>query len=294
MPKDTKSAIAAAKAAGYSDSEIQSYMMKSGFGMQEQAQQQATQSLKEKITKGPEAQGQDLMASLSGHSKYPSSEADAGKQLRQTTAGYAGAVAPMYVPGPGKGNLLVQIAKGAAIGGGLGATERAVSRAGQGQLPDVSGTLKAAGTGAALGGIAAPLSEIPGVNRYLRGTKIGRMVMPEAAAAGEEASLAGKVAQGTQATPNIESAYKDAGLYTPYSSAQETGMWHAGQGATPSPYETELGSLTQRMRAAGVLPESAAGRKMVIDDAINNFRPAPGQGSSLVDPTTFGKGYKPR
>lgn len=52
------------------------------------------------------------------------------------------------------------------------------------------------------------------------------------------------------APANVEEAYRRAGLHTPYSSAQETGTWHAGQGAIPSPYETDVQSLASRMRSA--------------------------------------------
>jgi hypothetical protein len=72
---------------------------------------------------------------------------------------------------------------------------------------------------------------------------------PEAAAgaAGAAEAAAPEAAAGAE---DVNAAYRRAGLHTPYTSAQETGTWHAGQGAIASPYESEVQSLTQKMQAA--------------------------------------------
>lgn len=73
---------------------------------------------------------------------------------------------------------------------------------------------------------------------------------PTTSSSGVGATITSRGSSPTASASSIEDAYRRAGLYTPYSSAQETGTWHAGQGAVPSPYETDIQSLVSKVRSA--------------------------------------------
>jgi hypothetical protein len=195
-----------------------------------------------------------------------------GGDVTAGTVGAATAVLPFAPGAPGAiagaaGRGLTAM-EGAKYGGGLS------SSLGLGKLP-----------GQIVGGVGGALA--PEAIQKMGGPLISKIASalgrsaPEAAAGAEAAGAA---------APNVEAGYSKAGLYTPRSSAAETGMWHAGQGAAPSPYETDTQTLLQKLREAGVTPESEQGRDILMQ-GYGRARPLR-QGSALVDPTTFEKGYK--
>ncbi len=101
----------------------------------------------------------------------PASPEEARKGLTKATRDYAGVELGLYsmgIPGPGKAaSLPLQIAKGAAIGGGTSAGLYAANRGIHGELPDISGTAIAFGTGATIGAIAESFLQVPGVRRAI-------------------------------------------------------------------------------------------------------------------------------
>ena len=67
----------------------------------------------------------------------------------------------------------MQILKGGGYGAGVGALEHELSNAWRGELPDLAGTLKAAGTGGLFGAVAGPALNIPVVQNMLRSVPYG-------------------------------------------------------------------------------------------------------------------------
>ena len=94
--------------------------------------------------------------------------------------------ATMMIPGPGAGGrLATQVVKGGLYGAGVGALGHAGNRIIHGELPDLEGTAKAAGTGGLFGAILNPISNVGGVRAGLRSVPFLRRYLPEAEDAAE-------------------------------------------------------------------------------------------------------------
>lgn len=105
---------------------------------------------------------------------------DVAKSLLKRDAQLVIGAAPTAIPGVGEAEgatLLGQVAKGAAVGAGVGAVTHAGGAMVAGHSPTVKGTGEAAATGAVIGGVASPLlrlakvsaliRQIPGISKYL-------------------------------------------------------------------------------------------------------------------------------
>lgn len=135
-------------------------------------------------TSGKDVSGADALARASGFERAPRNDRELKQMMGQSLGKEGAYVSAPYmaaIPGPGEGgSLAMQMLKGGGYGAGIGALEHGLSNAWRGELPDIEGTLKAAGTGGLMGAVLGPAMNIPAVQKTIRSIPYLKRFLPEA------------------------------------------------------------------------------------------------------------------